>query len=306
MKSTKKTVLSTAEVARLFSVTETTVKRWADDGTLNCQKTPGGHRKFLMRHVAEFATEHHFEPIGALQLSGKDRAAARVETAVLLRDYPTLAEVFVEKALSPDVTDLTMYFSYLYQHHLQLWEIYDHVLTPGMREIGERWVRGEIGIGHEHRASYEVLDALAKLQAQVRIKERTDLSVVCACLNDELHEIGLRCAANLFESEGWSVHYLGARTPAHVLVATVAELTPSVVSVSVTSPPAGGGQWEDLRRVVDAARAGGAVTVLGGRGADQYPAESQGCAAVFHTAAEVMEFIHDMSRRRGADHASAR
>jgi len=291
MKSIKKTVLSTAEVARLFNVTETTVKRWADDGTLKCQKTPGGHRKFLMRQVAEFATDHNYEPIGALELSGKDRADSRVETAVLVRDYTTLADVFVEKALSPDVTDLTMYFSYLYQHHLRLWEIYDQVLTPGMLEIGERWKRGQIGINHEHRAAYEVLDALAKLQAQVRIRDRSGRSVVCACPDGELHEIGLRCASYVFESEGWIVHYLGARTPADALVAAVGELKPTVVSVSITNPPDDDRLRDDLRRVAGAARAHGAVTVLGGRGVTPALAESLCCTAVLRTAGDVMEFI---------------
>jgi excisionase family DNA binding protein len=306
MRSLKKTMLSTAEVARLFNVTETTVKRWADDGTLKCQKTPGGHRKFLMRHVAEFATDHNFEPIGTLALSVKDLAAPRVETAVLTRDYAALADVFVEKALSPDVTDLTLYFSYLYQHHLPLWEIYDRVLAPGMHEIGERWARGDIGVGHEHRASYEVLDALAKLQAQVRIKDRTGLSVVCACLDDELHEIGLRCAANLFESEGWGVHFLGARTPADALIAAVAELAPSVVLVSITTPAAADRQRESLRRVAEAARGQGAVTILGGSRAHQDLADAAGCIRAFPDVTGLKEFIHEFSQSRRGDAVSTR
>jgi excisionase family DNA binding protein len=51
----QRTILSTADVARLFNVTETTVKRWADEGVLRCQKTPGGHRRFVIKYVVEFA-----------------------------------------------------------------------------------------------------------------------------------------------------------------------------------------------------------------------------------------------------------
>jgi MerR family transcriptional regulator, light-induced transcriptional regulator len=292
----QKTILSTADVARLFNVTETTVKRWADDGTLNCQKTPGGHRKFLMKYVVEFAAKHHFEPLGALTLTEGDAHASEIASAVLLRDFNVLRDAFVEKALSPDETDLFRYFSYLYQHHFHLWEIYDLILTPGMREIGERWTRGEIGINHEHRASYEVMDALAKLQAQVLIRERTGHSVICACVEEELHEIGLRAMAYLFESEGWWVHYLGARTPADALISAMSELPPTVLCLSVTNPERSLTARAALRRVIEAAHARNVRVVVGGRGATGELLGPLGCDGVFTSAREIVSYIQTFPR----------
>ena len=37
---------STREVAQMWNVSESTVKRWADTSGLHCYRTPGGHRKF--------------------------------------------------------------------------------------------------------------------------------------------------------------------------------------------------------------------------------------------------------------------
>ena len=292
----QKTVLSTADVARLFDVTETTVKRWADDGTLKCQKTPGGHRKFLMKYVVEFASQHNYEPLGVLSLTEGDTHAAEIESAIVLRDFNLLQRAFVEKALSPDETDLFHYFSFLYQHHFQLWELYDLILSPGMREIGDRWVRGEIGISHEHRASHEVMDALAKLQTQVVIRERTGHSVICACIEDELHEIGLRGAAYLFESEGWKVHYLGARTPADALIDSISELRPTVVCISVTDPATPGPIRAVLQRVVEAAHHRTAQIVVGGAGASDELMDALMCDGVYHTARGLMTYIQGFPR----------
>lgn len=262
-----KTILSTAEVARLFHVTETTVKRWADEGTLKCQKTPGGHRKFPMRNIVEFVNAHNFEPAGTLALDEGDLLAGKIEVAILSRNFDALRGAFIEKALSPDKSDLYRFFSYLYQHHLQLWEIYDLVLAPGMREIGDLWERGEIGICHEHHASNETLDALAKLQAQVLIKPATGDTVICACLDNELHDIGLRCGAYIFEAEGWRVHYLGARTPQDALIASIQEQKPRVVFISATTI----GNEEEcvraLKNIHTAAHLHRSRLLLGGRGA---------------------------------------
>jgi excisionase family DNA binding protein len=293
----QRTILSTADVARLFNVTETTVKRWADEGTLKCQKTPGGHRKFDMRCVVEFAEKNHFEPVGALAIPGGDRLGQRIQVAVLGRDFSALVAAFVEKALSPDPTDLSTYLSYLYQHRVQLWEIHDLIIRPGMEEIGARWSRGEIGINHEHRASYETVEALVTLQTQIRLKSQKGRSAVCSCLGEELHEIGLRCAAHLFESEGWSTTYLGARTPVEAVTTAIRETQPTAVSVSVTYVPPGGTPAKEFRCIVEAAREVNAQIILGGRGAHLL-ARDPACPGSLHTSSrQLLTSIEAIERK---------
>jgi excisionase family DNA binding protein len=186
----KKSILSTADVARLFNVTETTVKRWADEGTLRCQKTPGGHRKFEIRNVVEFAEVNHFEPVGTLSIPDEDKLGQRIQVAMLGRDFSELVAAYVEKALSIDKTDLFRFVSYLYQHRVQLWELYDLVIRPGMAEIGERWVRGEIGVNHEHRASYETSSlrrgdrSSARASATTSMRSDSDAHRTCSRRKD--------------------------------------------------------------------------------------------------------------------------
>lgn len=292
----KKTVLSTADVARLFNVTETTVKRWADEGTLKCQKTPGGHRKFLMKHVVEFSNSQSFEPIGTLTLPEGDELAPAIELAVLMRDFKTLTNIFIQKALSPDRTDLFKFFSYLYQHHVQLWEMFDFVLGPGMQTIGERWEKGEIGINHEHRASYETLEALSQLQTQVSTQHPVDRSVICACIEDELHEIGLRCASYIFEEAGWRVHYLGARTPVDSLIAAMKEQKPDAVCISVTNLEHNGALRSSLARVTEAGQKKHIQIILGGRGVDHSLVEDRLCRAVYRSSHDLASYIDSFKK----------
>jgi MerR family transcriptional regulator, light-induced transcriptional regulator len=292
----QKTILSTADVARLFNVTETTVKRWADDGTLKCQKTPGGHRKFPMRNVIEFAEKNQFEPVGALELPSDDTHGSSTEVAILGRDFNTLTSIFVEKALSLDRNDLALYLSFLYQHRIQLWEIYDHVLRPGLQEIGERWARGEISVSNEHRASYETLDALAKLQGEILIKPPTGKSALFACIGEEFHEIGLRCVSYLFESEGWVTHYLGANTPREALIGGIHEIRPSVVCLSFSRNDhleQNSGALDELAR---AAHEAGASIVAGGRVACDSSAHLGMFDGVFGSSKELLGFIELMNR----------
>jgi excisionase family DNA binding protein len=265
----QKTMLSTAEVARLFNVTETTVKRWADDGILRCQRTPGGHRKFLIAQVVEFAEVNHFEPTGVLEFTDSDALAPAIHVAVLSRDFPVLVDAFIRKALAQGRSSLSTYLSYLYAHRIHLWEIFDLILHPALQSVGEMWERGEISLTQEHRLSYGTLDALGRLQAQILIKPATGSTALCACLGEELHEIGLRCACSLLESEGWSTHYLGARVPSRDLRAAITGLRPEMVLVSVTCPGVSEDLGRQLAELGGEARGVGARCVLGGRGVDR-------------------------------------
>ena len=263
----QKTVLSTADVARLFNVTETTVKRWADEGALKCQKTPGGHRKFVIKYVIEFAEKNNIEPLGALEMPMDEERSSRLQLAVLERDVHKLSSEFTDRLLSSDNEDLLHYLSYLYEHKIPLWQIYDDIVRLGLREIGSRWEEGTIGVEQEHRATYKTLDALARLQSQILVKDLNGRSALLACPGDELHELGLRCIGYLFEAEGWRVHYLGAQTPLSAVIRAVHELHPSAVCVSLTRTQQTGTQMESLKEVAGAAHDANAVAILGGRGA---------------------------------------
>jgi len=294
----QKTILSTADVARLFNVTETTVKRWADDGMLRCLRTPGGHRKFEMKHVIEFINEHHYEPTGTLTLDVGDGMATRIQAAVLSKDFGALAEVFVEKALSTGRPDMFGYLSYLYQHNFTLWEICDLVVAPGMWEIGSRWEKGSLGINHEHRASYETLDALAKLQSQIAIKPPIGKSLVCASLGGDMHEIGLRCASYIFESEGWGVHYLGAMIPHSSVITAIQEVKPVVVCLSLTGSGVSKVIRNELSEVVAAAHRVQAQVIVGGQGVATHGIDETQCDASYDSAHDLFKHIAELGRTK--------
>lgn len=302
----QKTILSTADVARLFDVTETTVKRWADEGELKCQKTPGGHRKFQIRNVVEFAERNNFEPLATLALPGTDQMAGAIQLAVLERDYAKLVEAFVDRALSPDRHDLALFLVYLYEHKIAPWEIYDLIVRPGMQLIGEKWMKGEIDIAQEHRASHETLESLSRLQTEVYVKPPAGKSVLCACLDSEMHEIGLRTAYYVFEAEGWHTVYLGSLTPFRSLLRSVSETRPDVVCLSATGPDNYQELEAKLRQLRNTVDAYGGKVILGGRLATNLPFDRALVDATLSSARELVDFIGGVKGNGGRSAAHTR
>src|ERR1700726_2720240 len=61
-KSKHKTHLTPNEVAELLMVNPVTVRQWAARGWLRSLTTPGGHRRFLLSDVEEFARSRGAAP----------------------------------------------------------------------------------------------------------------------------------------------------------------------------------------------------------------------------------------------------
>ena len=68
--SAEKQYLTPTEVANLLMVSAVAVRKWAQSGELKALATPGGHRRFLMRDVQEFAKKRGINLLGPNQAEG--------------------------------------------------------------------------------------------------------------------------------------------------------------------------------------------------------------------------------------------
>lgn len=110
------------------------------------------------------------------------------------------------------------------------------VLAGAQHEVGERWMRGEISIGSEHRATALTQLALTTLAPFTAgsLGPRPMGSALVACPEGEWHSTGPRIAADLMELAGFEVEFLGASSPPSEIVAVAREIDAGLVALSAT------------------------------------------------------------------------
>lgn len=96
-KSTQKTHLTPNEVAKLLMVNPVTVRQWAARGLLRSMATPGGHRRFLLGDVEEFARSRRSAP--------RSNATGRPERVLIVDDDRQVSHLVAEliRTRAPDV-----------------------------------------------------------------------------------------------------------------------------------------------------------------------------------------------------------
>src|SRR5690606_8193070 len=99
-------------------------------------------------------------------------------------------------------------------------EIYQHILTPALREVGRMWQRRLINEAEEHYCSQITEALLAMLSANVQ-PARQKKTVLGFCVEGEHHDIGIRLALDCFALQGWDAVCFGANLPARNIPSTL-------------------------------------------------------------------------------------
>lgn len=114
-------------------------------------------------------------------------------------------------------------------------DIYENVLAPAQARLGRMWHRGEINVADEHFGTATTQSIISMLRPRFPKKKPNGCTVVATATPGDLHEIGLRMVADLFEIEGWNVVYLGANTPTTDLIELLDRRKPDLLALSVTT-----------------------------------------------------------------------
>ena len=106
------------------------------------------------------------------------------------------------------------------------------LLLPLLREVGDRWHRGELSVAAEHFGSRMIKGKLKALLETLRTPY-AERRVVCACPSGEHHDLGLLMFALTACEQKWDPIYLGADLPISDLAEVVREAKPDLLALSL-------------------------------------------------------------------------
>jgi MerR family transcriptional regulator, light-induced transcriptional regulator len=124
------------------------------------------------------------------------------------------------------------------------------VVMPYLRELGDRWERGEASVAQEHFASQVLRGRLLGL---ARGWDRgPGPRALLACMPGEQHDLGLIVFGLGLRDRGWRITFLGPDTPLDTLSDTATTLEPDAVVLSATTPDRFESGRDALRRLARA------------------------------------------------------
>ena len=150
--------------------------------------------------------------------------------------YETEVRQYLDSLLQKNSRNTLFMIQQFYQKGIPLNDLYVEILAESMRRIGEMWHTAQITVDTEHYCTSMTQMAMAQLYPVLFSTERKDKTVLCVCPGTELHEMGARMVADLFENDGWDSIFLGAAVPEDAIMDSIRENNPDLITLSVSMP----------------------------------------------------------------------
>lgn len=228
-----KTLLSPKELAAAIGVSESSIKRWVDEGKIEAHRTAGGHRRILLADAVRFLRESQQKLLHPGILGLPESLAARDGDGIA---WPAEAGERLYRLLEAGAAAAARgLLIQLYIEGFSPAEICDGPLRFALARIGHLWTESSMGIFVEHRATEICLHAVQQLRALVPEKEGAPLALGATPPPDTSQLPSLAAAVTL-AAEGFRAVNLGPDMPLRVLGDAAVGLKPALVWVSVSHP----------------------------------------------------------------------
>ena len=108
-------------------------------------------------------------------------------------------------------------------------------LAKGLREIGDRFERGEMYLPHLILGADAMEAAVKVLEEHVpkeELKSTSRGTVVIGTVEGDIHDLGLRIVASMLRANGFKVHDLGCNTKSMDFIEKAKEVDADIIAVS--------------------------------------------------------------------------
>ncbi len=218
------------------------------EGLLTSTRTKGGHRLFRQSDI------DRIRRIKQWQLEGMSLEAIRQRLAEYdaLPDPDQLSAEFLRTALARDTESASRLVLAADDAGLPLEVTFGEVLGPALVSLGDLWEKGEVPVAQEKEVSELSRDLVAVLSRRHRPASPDGPQILAACVEGELHEIGLRMICGLLREAGYAVRYLGANVAPRFLLDAARLHQPDLIILSVSLEE----NIQGVRDAIEALRAG--------------------------------------------------
>lgn len=252
-------LISPKQVAKAIGVSESSLKRWCDDGRIEATRTAGGHRKLAISSVLEFikSTGRELEEPEVLGLPA--------QTGLGTRSVSSAKKNLAKYLLDGNETACRQIISSLYLSNVAVSTVCDEVICGAFAEIGEKWICEEIEIYQERRAceiSSLILHEIRLLLPP--IKNNAPLALG-GTIDDDPYTIATSMVELVLRDKGWNASSLGNFLPFRTLRSAIEVKQPKIFWVCVASIREMNSFIAEMNHLYETASKAKTALVVGGR-----------------------------------------
>ncbi|MDA0832341.1 MAG: B12-binding domain-containing protein [Planctomycetota bacterium] len=219
--------ISPRQLARAAGVSESSIKRWCDQGQIPTVKTAGGHRRVTLDAATEFLrqsrAEFHPELLGLPSRRGHGERTVRNLIDDLYREVVAGDEEACHRIL--------------FELHLAgepMSRIFDVFVTPALHRVGDGWECGDVQVYQERRACSTILRAFDRLKSVIPSPSVTAPLAIGGTPECDPYTVPTEMVELVLRQGDWRSRSLGSRLPFATMITAIRDLKPELYWLSVS------------------------------------------------------------------------
>ena len=258
-----KSHLSPRELAEAIGLSESSVKRWADEGLIAVTRTAGGHRRIARADALRFIRRTGVDVVQPQVLGVGEAGIAPVGPGAAEAE----SEALFEALCRADRDHVLALVQSWFLAGEPLARIFDGPVAGALHRVGTLWRHGEEGIACEHRATDLCVQAVTKLHLALPPADEAAPVAVGAAPSGDPYLLPTLMAAAVVQDAGMRPVNLGPQTPLSVLRRALREHRAVLGWLSVSTDEGAESVRGGLVAMAQALRRIGTEVLVGGRSA---------------------------------------
>lgn len=224
---TTSALISPKQAAQAIGVSESSLKRWCDNGKINVSRTPGGHRKMSVADLFDFVRSNDV-PLAAPELLGLPKSTGKKEI-----DTTQVQSELTRALLAADELLVQQLAFDLLINKVPLHNFFDDFLAPSTYEIGRQWECNQADIYQERMSCEIIVRLLHQIRNLIPIT-RNDFIAIGGTLSNDNYAIPTTMVELILRNHGINATSMGTSIPGSSIVAAIRNLKPQLVWLSAS------------------------------------------------------------------------
>ena len=201
--------LTSKNVAEILGINISTLKRWTDNGTLECTKTAGGHRKFTMQNIRDYhKSQENSGKSNDLGIENRDHK--KVYSLINKYDFDTLSTILADASLESDELTVSTIITGLYLKGINVEDICDKVIDPGSIIVENALRQGYLTHVETFVSRKLITRATESLNQNKPNGSANGKTALCVNFEDNLPDLGVVMSEVVLRHYGYNVLNTGS------------------------------------------------------------------------------------------------
>ena len=122
--------ITSNDVAKILGINISTLKRWTENGTIDCIKTKGGHRKFTIQHIRKYY-KNNKQAKKSIQFGLNNSNHKKIYEYINQFQFSKLTQILADASLESDDLTINTIVNGCYMKGIEIEIIFDEIIDPG-------------------------------------------------------------------------------------------------------------------------------------------------------------------------------